>query len=122
MASRAVPSDPWPWPDSLDALVAAPKHHRLVLENDYVRVLEVRIAPGETVPLHTHRWPSVLHLMQWADFVRRDEKGSQIVDTRVLPQSAKVLGPVWAGPLAPHTVENVDTVEMIGIAVEIKTR
>jgi hypothetical protein len=33
----------WPWPDSLDAVVAAPKHHQLVLENDRVRVLDTRI-------------------------------------------------------------------------------
>ncbi len=33
----------WPWPDSLDALRAAPNYHRLLFENDRVRVLEVRI-------------------------------------------------------------------------------
>ena len=29
-----------PWPPALDALVAAPVHHRLLLENARVRVLE----------------------------------------------------------------------------------
>ena len=40
----------WPWPDSLDALVAAPRHHKLLFENERVRVLEVRIPPGDLVP------------------------------------------------------------------------
>jgi len=50
----------WPWPDSLDAVVAAPGSHRVVLENELTRVLEVMIAPGEREPEHTHRWPSVM--------------------------------------------------------------
>src|SRR2546427_3854450 len=33
-------AEPWPWPDSLDALAAAPESHRLLFENDRVRVLE----------------------------------------------------------------------------------
>ena len=52
----------WAWPDELDALTAAPKHHRRLLENERVRVLEVRIGPGEIVPVHTHRWPSVIYM------------------------------------------------------------
>jgi quercetin dioxygenase-like cupin family protein len=48
----------WPWPDRLDAVLAAPRHHRVVFENDRVRVLDTRIAPGDTVPIHTHRWPA----------------------------------------------------------------
>ena len=33
----------WPWDESLDALAAAPAHHRLVFENAHVRVLDTRI-------------------------------------------------------------------------------
>src|SRR5215471_17245593 len=36
---------PWPWPKTMDALVAAPASHRVLLENDRVRVLEVVIEP-----------------------------------------------------------------------------
>jgi hypothetical protein len=43
----------WPWPDALDAVLAAPGHHGQLLENDRVRVLRTWIAPGDTVPLHT---------------------------------------------------------------------
>ncbi len=32
--------DPWPWPDSLDGPVAAADNHRVLFENERVRVLE----------------------------------------------------------------------------------
>ncbi len=40
----------WIWPDSLDALTAAPRHHTLMFENDRVRVLDTRIAPPPPEP------------------------------------------------------------------------
>jgi hypothetical protein len=50
----------WRWPDSLDAVVAAPGSHRVVFENQTIRVLAVTIAPGQREPEHTHCWPSVM--------------------------------------------------------------
>jgi hypothetical protein len=76
-----VSSHGWPWPASMDALVAAPRHHRKIFENDRVRVLEVWIPRGETVPVHTHRWPGVLHLQSWSEHVGRDEAGKLIFDS-----------------------------------------
>lgn len=46
-------------PDSTDALVAASQHHKVVLENDTVRVLEATIPLHGHEPAHTHPWPSV---------------------------------------------------------------
>jgi hypothetical protein len=108
----------WPWPDSLDALVAAPALHVVLLENEQVRVLDTRITPGETVPLHTHRWPSVLHIVSWSDFVRRDETGVVLVDSRAGPLSLSVMA--WSGALSPHTLENVGSTEIRIIAIELK--
>ncbi len=71
----------WPWPDTLDALIAAPAYHRLLLENEAVRVLDTTIPPGHTVPVHTHRWPSVSYVLSWSDFVRRDANGNTTLDT-----------------------------------------
>lgn len=117
--NRSADHTAWPWPDSLDALRAAPLHHRLILENDRVRVLDTRIAPGDTVPVHTHRWPAVLHLMSWSDFVRRDAAGQVLVDTRGKP--AVAAGTVlWSGPLGPHTLENVGSNELFVVSIEIK--
>jgi quercetin dioxygenase-like cupin family protein len=45
---------PWPWPERMDALHAAPASHRVLLDNDRVRVLDVAIEPGAREPEHTH--------------------------------------------------------------------
>lgn len=110
----------WPWPDALDALQAAPRHHQLVMENAQVRVLDTRIGPGETVPLHTHRWPAVLHVQAWSDFVRRDEHGRVLADTRGQPAPASLPLAIWSPALPPHTLENVGPGEIRVLSVEIK--
>jgi hypothetical protein len=46
-------------PDSTDAETAAPEHHKVILENDAVRVLEARVPLHSYEPPHTHPWPSV---------------------------------------------------------------
>ncbi len=109
-----------PWPPELDALIAASKHHRLVLENDRVRVLDTWIAPGDTVPLHTHRWPAVHQVVSWSDFVRRDADGKVTVDTRGKPAPAGSPAVLWGEPLPPHTLENVGDRELHVISVELK--
>jgi hypothetical protein len=107
------------WPAEQDALIAAPKHHTLLMENEHVRVLDTRIQPGDTAPLHTHRWPSALYLLSWSDFIRRDRDGNVLVDSRggsgVAEQSA-----AWSPPLPPHTLENVGSKELRVISVELK--
>jgi len=47
------------FPKGYDAVEAAPNSHRVIFENALVRVLEVTMPPpGQTEPLHHHRWPS----------------------------------------------------------------
>jgi len=107
------------WPEELDALIAAPKNHTLLFENEVVRVLDTSVKPGETVPLHTHRWPSALYIMSFSDFVRRDGDGNVVADSRTgvkLPEG----GALWSPPLALHTLENVGTSELRAINVEVK--
>jgi hypothetical protein len=107
----------WHWPDSLDAVVAAPKHHKLILENERVRVLDTHIPVGDTVPLHTHRWPGVYYTVQASAFVRRDQEGNVTFDSRQSPP----LGTAnFLEYLPPHSVENVGDVEIHLISVELK--
>ena len=110
----------WPWPASLDALSAAPRHHTLLLENDRVRVLETRIPPGELVPLHTHRWPSVLHVLSWSDFIRRDASGAVSLDSRRAGGGGSPPSVGWSEALPPHSLENVGAAEIRVISVELK--
>jgi hypothetical protein len=72
----------WPWPESLDALVAAPDHHAILFENEEVRVIRTRALPGHMVPLHTHRWPCVLFILSWSHVLRRNHLGGVTLDTR----------------------------------------
>ncbi|HEY5057393.1 MAG TPA: hypothetical protein VII51_00120 [Gaiellaceae bacterium] len=113
-------ADAWAWPDSLDALVAAAEFHRLVLETDEVRVLETRIGPGKTVPLHTHRWPSVLYVVAPGHVVRRDDEGRLLTDTRATNTLAELGTATWIPAMPPHTVENVDASEIRLLNVELK--
>ena len=110
----------WPWPDALDALVAAPDHHTLIFENDRVRVLRTRIPVGQTVPVHTHRWPFVLCISKWSDLVRRDPQGNILIDTRHAPEKAALHATTWQESLTPHSVENVGATEFDALNVEIK--
>jgi hypothetical protein len=48
--------------DANDAVTAAPANHRVVFENDDVRVLDVTVAPHSKEPMHTHIWPSVMYI------------------------------------------------------------
>jgi hypothetical protein len=115
-----VVSKEWPWPESLDALVAAPKFHKLLMEDDRVRVIHTRVPPGETVPLHTHRWPSVLVILEWSECVRRDEHGVVLYDARKSGPPPALDSASWYPPLPPHTLENVGTAEISTINVEMK--
>jgi hypothetical protein len=107
------------WPDHLDALRAAAAYHKLLMENDHVRVLDTRIPAGHTVPVHTHRWPGVYYILSWSHFVRRDEKGNVLLDTRGGP-ATPAGSATWSPPLPPHSVENLGGGEIHLITVELK--
>jgi quercetin dioxygenase-like cupin family protein len=109
----------WNWPEDLDALRAAPEYHTLMMENEQVRVLDTRVPPGHTVPLHTHRWPCALFVKSWSDFVRCDREGNVVADSRLgTAPDGEVL---WSGPLGPHTLKNVGDRDLWIVAVEQKT-
>lgn len=107
------------WPTELDALTAAPENHKLLFENDRVRVLDTFIRPGQTTPLHTHCWPATLYILSAGDFIRRDESGAITLDSRS-SQPLSTGSALWIPPLPPHTLENVGNTEIHIIAVEIK--
>lgn len=107
-------------PESLDALAAAPDHHRLLLENAAVRVLDTRIAPGERTPIHTHTWPAVHYVVSWSAFVRRDEHGDVLVDSAAIGLRVEPGCSFWGEPLPPHSLENVGTTPLHIISTELK--
>jgi quercetin dioxygenase-like cupin family protein len=117
---KAPSSENDSWPETMDALVAAPQHHTLLFESDIVRVLDTSIAPGKRTPVHTHRWPGVLYVLSWSAFVRRDAQDKVLLDSRTLPKSAEPSQVLWTPPLPAHSLENVGEVELRVISVELK--
>ena len=101
-------------------MIAAPDHHFSLLENDRVRVLDSVVKPGEATPVHTHEWPSVLYVIGFSDFVRRDASGEVLFDSRETSDKPRSGQAFWSGPLEPHYVTNVGDSEIRIITVEIK--
>ena len=113
--------DPADWPAELDAVIAAPDNHKILIENEKVRVLEVTLLPGTVEPLHSHRWPSVLYVMEAGDFIDKDMDGNVILDTRELPERLPLPFASWKEPEAPHSVVNLSATQTIRlIRVELK--
>jgi hypothetical protein len=99
-------------PEDLDPLKAAPDTHKLAFENAFVRVLEVRVPPGKTEPMHSHSRRVVVYL---SDFhTRTTIRGAQPEDN--LRKAGLVR---WSEPLV-HTVENIGQTEGHVISVELK--
>ena len=108
------------WPTELDAVVASANHHRLVMENDTVRVLETIIQPGEITNVHTHIWPAATYFLSCSDMVRRDDKGEVLMDSRTLSIQRNPGEAAWTPILGPHTLENVGDNVIHVITVEVK--
>lgn len=105
--------------DEFDGVAVAPANHHVLFENDEVRVLEITIAAGTTTPVHTHRAPTVLYKLSGSQFVRRDDQGETLFDSRsdpdfVLPRVS------FNAPLPRHTIENTGDDDLVMIGVELK--
>jgi hypothetical protein len=101
-------------------MIAASAFHRKLFENGEVRYLEVIIRPGEFVPVHTHRWPSVIYVQSTSDFIRRDGEGRVLFDSRKAGPVRKTPVVEWVGPLPPHSIENVGASIVHLLTVELK--
>jgi hypothetical protein len=119
-APRYDLNNPASWPDALDAVVAAPQNHKVVLENERVRVLEVTVRPGEKEPLHMHRMPSVMYVMAEDNIRDYDAEGKLLYDSRRDKPPGKTPYTVWMEPQAPHFVENLSKKPLRLLRVELK--
>ena len=110
----------WSLPDELDAVVAAPESHKVLFENDKIRVLEVVIAPGEKELPHSHRWPSVMMVDGAARIRYYNAEGKPVFETPKDRKPTTTVEPEQMGPEGLHAVENIDTVPFHAIRVEFK--
>ena len=105
--------------DELDGVAVAPGNHRVLFENEEVRVLDITIAAGETTPLHTHLAPTVLYRLSGSHFIRRDEHGGTLFDSRA---DADFVMPLvsYNATLPRHAIENTGVDDLHLIGVELK--
>jgi hypothetical protein len=115
-------TDETEWPPHLEALVAAPANHRVLLEDDEVRVLEVIVQPGERENLHHHRWPSIMVVLARPNYRNFDGDGNEIPPSggtsTELPRALRL------PPQKPHFIEVAADAPhgFRGIRIEFKTR
>lgn len=112
-------AQPWPWPQTMDALQAAPTSHRLLLENGRVRVLDVVIEPGAREPEHTHQAVSLMIVDEPAR-IRYYQGEALLFESQ--PHSESPAGPRlrWMEPEGPHSVENIDEHRYHALRIELK--
>ncbi|AEV85312.1 hypothetical protein ACWT_4292 [Actinoplanes sp. SE50] len=98
---------------SHDPIQTDPDLYKVVFENERVRVLEYRDAPGDKT--HTHRHPDSV-MVTLSSFRRRVSSGDQAVDVE-LPAGAVR----WVGA-QEHQGHNVGDTPTHGIFIELKEK
>ena len=115
-----IKQDQWQWPEELDALIAAPKHHKLLFENETVRVIDAFIPPGEITHVHTHKWAASQYIISWSHFTRYDHDGNIILESKNLNKQPTPATSLWSEPIIPHALKNTGDTDLHIICVEIK--
>ena len=100
-------------PNNYDAAIAASESHKILFENEKVRVMEVTIQPGQTEPLHMHPYKSITIVASPATLKYFDKEGNLISEV-------EVHGTTWTEPVELHSTENVGTTPFHGYRIELK--
>jgi hypothetical protein len=112
-------TDPGTWDPALDGVLAAPENHKVLYEDEAIRVISVSIAPGAIEKPHHHCLPAVFvvdRLGNVRDFngATGEEIPLPIPKDAPLPITAKFL------PQPLHYVENLDTRPFHATRIEFK--
>lgn len=95
-----------------DIVQLSPDVHRVLFENDAIRVLEVTVKPGARVPMHTN--PENVNYIIEAGTLRLVEPDGSSVDLELVERQ------VIPAPVGRHAVENVGSSEVRTICIELK--
>ena len=96
-----------------DVLKAAANAYSLLLENERVRVLDIRLKPGEKAPIHNHPGDHVVYVMKDAKFKLTFPDGKSGVFDLKAGQT------IWM-KAGSHATENIGTSEGHNLVVEFK--
>jgi hypothetical protein len=129
-AQRPLPPEPMfcdPASYEYDAVTAAPYSHRVMYEDEHVRVLEIRLPPGASEPVHIHALPSVIFgetggdggaKFLYTEYRMVDGKFVEVASNEASPSAGTRA--VWTGPEGPHSITNIGPVGVRFTRVEIK--
>jgi hypothetical protein len=98
--------------DPLDSLKACAETQKLILENQFVRVIDDQIPVGVTEPMHRHRHGVVVYLGTYTN-----EQTTQ--DGKKSLQERNIGTAQWAEAVV-HTVKNVGNTPSHAIRIELK--
>jgi quercetin dioxygenase-like cupin family protein len=98
--------------DALDPLRVAADSHKLVLDNAFVRVLDVHVPAGKTEPRHRHPHGLSVYYTDWDASVTVDGKPAEL-------HHRKAGTFAWSDPVV-HTVQNVGKTEGHILRIELK--
>jgi quercetin dioxygenase-like cupin family protein len=100
------------WASAQDVVQVGGDTHKVLLENAQVRVLAVKIKPGEKVPMHSH--PASV------SYVLSDGKlRITLADGKTVDKEPKAGAATWSDAVT-HAVENTGTSDFSQVQIELK--
>ena len=95
-----------------DPVKAHPEYYTVRMDNEWVRVLEYRLKPGQKEPMHSHPHGFVYMLGDARARVTLADGSSSVIEDHADDLT-------WRGPTT-HALENVGNTDVHAIGVELK--
>lgn len=96
----------------IDPVSVSPDHYKILLENEWVRVLEMSLKPGEIDEVHSHPSETVYFLHGGTLRIHLPDGGAT---EAAVPDGGVMWHDAWT-----HRVENIGVSEVRAIIVESK--
>ncbi len=97
-----------------DVVKVAPNHYKVLVDNEYVRVVQNTLAPGEKDPIH-------IHPAGWYYVTSPGSMKVTSAEGKVTMWEPKLGEQGWLNAEAPHTSENVGKNTLVWVLVEVKS-
>lgn len=98
----------------IDFVESSPDKAKILLENEYVRVIEYSLKPGEKDSTHTHP-PKTSYIIS-GGLLRIYPENEKPFDVEEISGNAE-----WSGKIGKHHVENIGTTTIKILLTEIKS-
>lgn len=126
VAYQEIPkSEVWEWPENLDALKAAPDNHKVVYEDDNLRVLAVMLDGKKSEPIHTHKWKSIMWIAkpivpcQINNYIKDADGNLAKSDSLIIKEMPVDIGQL-INPEGPTSITNLGPENGVAYRVEFK--